>query len=127
MALKMTTKKSKKVPQPIRGELWFVNLDPTTGREQAKTRPCLVISVDIYNSSHAKMITVVPLTSTQRNFSWYVEVVPTKSNGLKKTSYVISDQIRTISKNRMSGSAIGFVDEQILQLVEDRIRILLQL
>ncbi len=34
--------------QPLRGEIWLVALDPTIGREQAGTRPALIISDDLF-------------------------------------------------------------------------------
>ena len=37
------------LPQPSRGEVWSVNFDPTKGREQAGTRPALVLSVDKFD------------------------------------------------------------------------------
>lgn len=35
--------------QPLRGEIWLATLDPTVGREQAGTRPTLIISDDLFN------------------------------------------------------------------------------
>jgi len=32
-----------------RGEIWLVDLNPTVGHEQAKCRPCVVISPEIFN------------------------------------------------------------------------------
>ena len=32
--------------EPSRGDVWSINLDPALGREQARTRPALVVSVD---------------------------------------------------------------------------------
>lgn len=33
----------------LRGQIYFVNLDPVYGREQAGTRPVLVLSIDTIN------------------------------------------------------------------------------
>jgi mRNA interferase MazF len=32
--------------KPSRGDIWLIDLNPTRGREQSGTRPCLVVSVD---------------------------------------------------------------------------------
>ncbi|KAF0152491.1 MAG: growth inhibitor [Ignavibacteria bacterium] len=46
---------------PKRGEIWMVNLNPAKEREQSGFRPALVISVDVFNSSAANLIIVVPV------------------------------------------------------------------
>lgn len=40
------------LPKPSRGEVWFLNLDPTQDHGQTSSRPALVISVDAFN--HAR-------------------------------------------------------------------------
>ena len=49
--------------QPNRGDVWIVDLDPTKGHEQAGKRPCLVISVDIFNQGPADLVMVLPITT----------------------------------------------------------------
>jgi len=53
-------------PQPSRGEVWIVDLDPTKGHEQAGRRPCLVISVDIFNQGPADLVVVLPMTTKRK-------------------------------------------------------------
>jgi mRNA interferase MazF len=45
-----------------RGMVVEVNLDPVTGSETGKTRPCIVVTNNIYNE-RVPVIQVVPLTS----------------------------------------------------------------
>lgn len=47
---------------PRRGEIYWVNLDPTVGSEIAKTRPALIISNDIGNQ-YADRVIVAPISS----------------------------------------------------------------
>jgi len=68
----------------------IVNLDPTIGSEIRKTRPCLVISPDEMNYSN---VIVAPMTSTDKDY-------PTRVK-LRSDSYVVLDQIRTISIKRI--------------------------
>ncbi len=49
--------------QVKRFDIYWVNLDPTQGREIQKTRPCVVVSPDEMNSALGTVM-VVPLTST---------------------------------------------------------------
>jgi len=52
-------------PKILRGEIWWVNLDPTQGSEIEKTRPCLVLSHDTLNRLR-RTVVVVPLSSAAK-------------------------------------------------------------
>src|SRR4029079_2248079 len=80
---------------PRRGELYWVDLDPTVGSEIAKRRPGLIISNDVGNQFSARVI-VAPLTSrgTDRVYPFEV-LVPSGEGGLAETSKIALDQIRT--------------------------------
>lgn len=91
-------------------QLVVVNLDPTTGAEINKTRPCLVISPDEMNAA-LKTIIVAPLTSTVRAYlPTRIKIAATQQSGLKNESYAALDQIKTIDKSRVVG-AIGTISE----------------
>ena len=64
----------------------IVNLNPTVGSEIQKTRPCLVISPNEMNYSN---VIVAPMTSKKKSYPTRVQ--------LKSDSFVVLDQIRTIS------------------------------
>ena len=68
----------------------IVNLNPTVGSEIQKTRPCLVISPNEMNYSN---VIVAPMTSKKKNYPTRVQ--------LKDDSFVVLDQIRTISVQRI--------------------------
>lgn len=109
-----------------RGEIWFVDLDPTIGHEQAKKRPCLVISESSYNQGPAELIVIIPITSKFRQIAWFVQLDP-GNTGLKTVSYAMTNQIRTVSLMRFTGSRIGLVDALTLKAIEQRLKILLEL
>jgi mRNA interferase MazF len=71
-------------------EVVIVNLDPTIGSEIQKTRPCLIISPKEMNYAN---VIVAPMTSKYKDY-------PTRVK-LKKESFVVLDQIRTISIQRI--------------------------
>ena len=87
-----------KVAFPKRGSVWLVDLDPTRGREIAKTRPALVIQNDIGN--RFSDVTIVAAITSQFHLPVHrinVQITPPEG-GLKKDSVVRLDQIRSVDK-----------------------------
>lgn len=78
-----------------RFEVHLVRLDPTTGREIRKTRPCLIISPDEVNR-HLDTVIVAPMTTQGRP---YPTRVPVRFQ--RKTGQIVLDQIRTVDKMRL--------------------------
>jgi len=78
-----------------RGEVWWVNLDPTIGTEINKTRPALVISPDDMNAVLPRII-VAPLTSKGQRLGCRPEVVFQGRN-----ARILLDQLRCIDKRRL--------------------------
>ncbi len=109
--------------QPLRGEIWLVTLDPTIGREQAGTRPALVISDDLFNQSLAELVVVLPITSKNKGIRSHVEIVPPEG-GLNVTSYVKCEDVRSISIYRL-GRRLGKVTADTIDEVENRLRFIL--
>ncbi len=112
--------------KPLRGEIWVVDLDPVRGHEQAKSRPCLVISHDQFNQSPANLIVIIPITSKHHNISWFVPIAA-QDGGLKQQSYIICNHIRTVSLDRFAAKRLGTIGMPTMQAVEARLRVLLDL
>jgi len=100
-----------------RGEIYYANLDPAVGSETQKKRPVLIVSNNA-NNKMASTITIVPLTSNT-NKIYPFEVLFVKSEtGLKKDSKAQCNQVRTISKIRLSNKkAIGVVRASLMERV----------
>jgi mRNA interferase MazF len=113
------------VPAPARGEVWVAGLNPVRGREQAVTRPVLVISDDLFNQGPAELIIVIPVTTADRGVPSHVPVRPPEG-GLKKPSYVMSEAVRSLSKSRLAHK-LGRVSSETMLRVEDCLRILMRL
>jgi mRNA interferase MazF len=84
-----------------RYEIRWTSLDPTRGAEMAKTRPAVIVSLDVLNQ-RLQTVTVCPLTS---------ELHPTWRSRLQvrcggRSAEVAVDQIRTLSKARL-GQKVG--------------------
>jgi mRNA interferase MazF len=110
---------------PLRGEVWQVNLSPTIGHEQAGTRPALVVSVDAFNRGPADLAVVLPITSVKKQISFHVPLSPPEG-GVTKVSFVKCEDLRSVSKERFA-RRLGHVSAQTMEAVEDRIVILLDL
>ncbi len=102
--------------KPQRGEIWLVNLDPTTGAEIKKTRPAVVISNDL-NNRYADTITVLPISDKGEKVYPFEVYLRAGSFGLSKESKVKCQQVRTIDKSRLIKS-YGSIGRQELQQVE---------
>lgn len=110
---------------PVRGEVWQADLDPTRGHEQAGRRPCLVVSVDLFNQGPAGLVVVLPITSKAKGIPFHVEIAPPEA-GLNMRSYIKCEDIRSIATERLV-HRWGTVSAQTFAAVEDRLRILLAL
>lgn len=113
------------MPDPSRGEVWFVDLNPVRGREQAGQRPGLILSVDLFNQGPAGLVVLLPLTTRRKAIPFHVEVNPPEG-GLAQRSFIKCEDIRSVSKERLS-RRLGTVSPDTLAAVKDRLRILLDL
>ena len=102
---------------PSKGEVWYVQLDPTVGHEQAKTRPCLIVSTNQFNHGKSMLTVVVPITSRNRSNPLHVPIEPPEG-GLVLPSVILCDQIRTVSLKRLIKNSIGRVTDDTLKAVE---------
>ena len=78
-------------------DIYWAQLNPVVGREQAGHRPVMVISNDIENSMD--IVTVIPITSKKKGRKIYPnELLFDLGN---RESILLMHQIRTISKHRL--------------------------
>lgn len=111
---------------PSRGEVWLADLNPTRGHEQAGRRPVLIVSTDLYNQGPSGLVFVLPLTRTNRRIPIHIEVRPPEG-GLRDTSFILTDAIRSISRERLGDVAWGRVSSETMRQVEDVLRTLMEL
>ena len=83
---------------PQRGDIWWAALDPTIGSEIKKTRPCVIISIDIVNR-YRRTVLVVPFSSAKAENP----PITVKVTCQGKKGVAIVDQLRAVSKDRLKG------------------------
>lgn len=111
----------------LRGEVWDFDPDPVKGREQGKkVRPALVISSNQFNESRADLVIVMPLTTRNRGIPCHVKITP-KDGGVRKISFAMCEQIRSISKERLKRRRGMVRNQQVLQAVSEWVCDLLDL
>lgn len=81
-----------------RFDVWWVNLDPTVGREISKKRPCVVVSPDVMND-RLQTVLVVPMTSGGFEFPTRLPVTFKGKDG-----FLLTDQMRAVDKTRLVDS-----------------------
>ena len=105
-----------------RGEIYYANLSPTVGSEIDKRRPVLVVSNDANNRA-ANTVTILPITSNITRVYPIELLLNPEDSGLSKPSKVQAQQVRTISKQRITSDAVGSLSEEIMQLVNVAIKL----
>ncbi len=109
-----------------RGEIYYANLDPTVGSQVSKRRPVLIVSNNANNRA-ASTVTILPITSNVSRVYLFEVLLNPVNSGLPKPSKVQAQQIRTISKQRITEQVLGRLDEEIMQLVDMAIKLHLRL
>jgi mRNA interferase ChpB len=101
---------------PKRGEIWLVDLNPTKGREQAGTRPVLVLS-----PADETLAIVLPISqgiTLARSQGFAVSLMGT---GLATQGVVICNQPRTLALRERNGkkietASVDLVDEVLARI-----------
>ena len=98
----------------LRGDIYWANLNPVQGQEQAGRRPVVILSHDIFNERSGTVIAMAITSQLQRaGFPLTIEIA---SEELPKQSWVKISQIRTLSVLRL-GTRIGRLSPEELDLL----------
>ena len=99
----------------LRGEIYYADLDPVRGHEQAGLRPAVVLTNDTFNR-HSGTVIVMAITS-QPQRAGFPLTFSLPATSLPRASWVKISQVRTISVERL-GKRIGMVDaEDVAEIV----------
>ena len=104
-----------------RGEIWWVNFDPTQGSEIRKTRPAVVVTADALNRAR-RTVAIVPLSTGPQPHPPLVIATPSAG----ASSVAVCDQIRAVDKRRLTRGE-GRLSATDLRAIEDSLRRVLEL
>jgi mRNA interferase MazF len=94
-----------------RGDIYWVNLDPTIGSEIKKKRPCVLIGATPINEAR-RTVVVIPLSSAGKPRPPLT--IPVKCLGRQVVA--VCDQIRAVDKSRLLERIEAISKEDLLQL-----------
>jgi mRNA interferase MazF len=106
-----------------RGEIYFAELDPTQGREQAGRRPVLILSIDAINRLPL-VVTVVVGTRGERvprDYPTNVRATP-EQGGLPSETVFLGFQVPSLDSGRLASAPAGRLSEEALSRVENAVR-----
>ena len=116
-------------PLPRRGEIWLVDFNPGRGSEQTGQRPALVLQNDAGNQNPRYPNTVVLAMSTKgKAIPFHIQIAPSPLNGLREVTFVKCEQVLTLAKARLLGTApLGRVTASEMRRVEVAVKLSLAL
>jgi mRNA interferase MazF len=112
----------------LRGEIYYVDLEPVRGREQGGFRPVLVVSSDGVNQLPLVVI-VVPGTdgaNVKREFPTNVRI-PAGEGGLSLETVFLCFQVRALDPKRFRPSPLGRLSAKRMKQIDGALRYSLDL
>jgi mRNA interferase MazF len=115
--------------QLYRGLIIDVDLEPTKGSETGKTRPCIIVTNNIYNE-RVPVIQVVPLTEwslKKSRIKTNIALVPSSVNGLSKHSIADCLQTRPIDYQNRLVAIRGEVESELIEKINQALKVVFDL
>lgn len=104
-----------------RGDIFYADLSPVVGSEQAGVRPIVVIQNDVGNRYSPTIIGIAITSKEKIKMPTHLEIDGTKY-GLEKDSVILAEQIRTLDKSRLK-EKVGKLDKETLEKLKKAIEI----
>jgi mRNA interferase MazF len=106
-----------------RGEIRWVNLDPTVGAEAQKIRACLIVQRDIMNQ-YGLLTIVMPFRPGSKQAPYIVNIKATVTNGLDKDRFIDVAQIRSVDYRRVLG-LVGILEAEYWEEIRTALDVVL--
>jgi mRNA interferase MazF len=105
---------------PARGEVWFANLDPTRGTEQAGMRPVILFQADAVNEFTSTVLCIPLTTNSRRAALPTCLLIRRTEGGLIDDSVALCHQMRALDKSRLV-RRLGKLSPETLSAFEGRV------
>jgi mRNA interferase MazF len=106
-----------------RGRIYFVNLNPVEGREQAGKRPVLVLSIDAINQLPLVVTVIVGTKGDNKSRDYFTNVrVSSAESGLPLETVFLCFQIRSLDIARFNSEAAGELTTEKMNEIEVAVR-----
>ena len=109
----------------IRGLIIDINLDPASGSETGKVRPCVVVTNNIYNEK-VPVIQVVPVTAwnpKKAQIITNVAIEPSNKNNLSKKSIADCLQTRPVDYRTRLKRIRGVLEPETLEKIDQALKV----
>lgn len=103
-----------------RGEIWWADLDPIRGSEQAGHRPVTIIQHDQITRGSRTVLAIPLTTNLDRNVLPSAVLVPKGTGGLSADSVALCHQMKALDKQRLSRRQ-GKLGDHLLNEIEARL------
>lgn len=105
-----------------RGDIFYADLSPVVGSEMGKRRPVLIVSNNANNCA-STTVTILPLTSNVTRVYPFEVLISSEDSNLSRPSKVQTQQVRTISKERITSEVVGSLSEELMVLVDAALKL----
>jgi mRNA interferase MazF len=103
-----------------RGEVWFADLNPTRGSEQAGARPVIIFQTDRLNEFSSTVLAIPLTTNLRRAALPSCLQIRQGDGGLTSDSVALCHQMRVLDKTRLQ-RRLGVLSQPTLSAVESRV------
>lgn len=110
--------------KPRRGDVYFANMNGATGSEQSGIRPVVIVQND--KGNHFSDTTIVAMITSKKKKATAVHVNLHSKDLFSKKSYVLTEQLRTISIDRL-GKYVGMLGGNDMRKIDKALKISLGL
>lgn len=100
----------------LRGDVFWADLNPVRGQEQANRRAVLVISHDVFNERSGTVIAMAITSQPQR--TGFPLTMAITEPGMSRRSWLKMSQVRTLSVVRLGGRITSFSSEFVNQAID---------
>ena len=105
------------------GDIYIANLNPARGSEQRGLRPVVVVSGNAMND-HFGVVIVMPLSTKIKKYAGCILLKKDRANNLKQDSEVITFQLRSVSKDRLTKRMGHISGDQLHELKRKLLEVL---